>query len=64
MKVYPFNQIYGDMGTSSQSEYIYRYLTKLEAKTVVVESDYIDKDYLLDYSYYYAHVLLNHTTDL
>lgn len=60
MKVYPFNQIYGDMGTSSQSEYIYRYLTKLEAKTVVVESDYIDKDYLLDYSYYYARSFESH----
>lgn len=54
MKVYPLDQIYGDMGKSSQSAYLYRYLTKLNAKTVVVECDYIDKDYLLDYSNYYA----------
>lgn len=54
MKVYPFDQIYGDMGKSSQGAYLYRYLKKLNAKTVVVESDYIDKDYLLDYSNYYA----------
>lgn len=54
MKVYPFNRINEDMGTSSQSGYLFRYLTELKAKTVIVESDYIDKDYLLDYSYYYS----------
>ncbi len=54
MEVYPFDKIYRDMGKSIQSKYIYRYLTKIHAKTVIVESEYIDKDYLLDFSNYYA----------
>lgn len=42
------------MGKSSQSLYLNRYLSELKAKTVVVEENYIDKDYLIDYSFFYA----------
>ena len=54
MKIIPFRRVYEDMGNSRQSRYLNRYLTALGAKTVVVEDNYIDKDYLLDYSYFYA----------
>lgn len=54
VKIYPFDQVIDDIGNSSQSSYICRYLSDLKAKTVLVENNYIDKDYLLDYSYFYA----------
>lgn len=31
-----------------------RYLSKLNAKTIIIENDYVDHDYLEDYSDYYV----------
>ena len=44
------------MGNSFQARYLRKYLEKpyLMAKTCVLEEDYIDKDYLIDYSKFYA----------
>ncbi|MBZ0176043.1 hypothetical protein [Candidatus Methanoperedens sp. BLZ2] len=42
------------MGDSNQSKYIFRYLDKWGASTCVVEKRYIDKDYIIDYSKFYA----------
>ncbi len=54
MKIYPFNHVLKDMGKSSQSCYLYDYLTELKAETVIAEDKYIDKDYLIDYSNFYS----------
>ena len=34
--------------------YFESYFAKLEAKTILIEEDYIDRDYLEDFSYYYV----------
>ncbi len=52
--VYPFNQIKDKLGGSFQANYIYDYLSEINAKTVVIEENYIDKDYLIDYAKFYA----------
>lgn len=41
-------------GQSNQSEYIFNYLSDLNSKTLIIEENYIDKDYLIDYSKFYA----------
>lgn len=41
-------------GRSKQAEYIFRYLTDLKCETIIIERNYIDKDYLIDYSNYYS----------
>ncbi len=60
MKIIPFRRVYTEMGNSPQSQYLNRYLTTLDAKTIVVEDNYIDKDYLLDYSYFYSRSFESH----
>ncbi|MGD1005239.1 MAG: hypothetical protein ABR887_07440 [Methanoregulaceae archaeon] len=52
--VYPFSETTRFLGSSAISDYISRYLTIIEAKTIVVERDYIDKDYLIDFSKFYS----------
>ncbi|HEY9205451.1 MAG TPA: hypothetical protein VIO58_05970 [Candidatus Methanoperedens sp.] len=52
--VYPFEQIRSKLGESNQGKYIHGYLSEINAKTVVVEEKYIDKDYLIDYAKFYA----------
>ncbi|MGD6809960.1 MAG: hypothetical protein ACQCN3_09710 [Candidatus Bathyarchaeia archaeon] len=44
------------MGKSEQANYIYRYLDfeTLKPKTMVIEQDYIDKDYLVDFQRFYV----------
>ncbi len=42
------------LGTSLSGEYILDYINSLNAETAVVEFNYIDRDYLIDYSGYYA----------
>ena len=37
-----------------QINFIYTYLTELDATTVLLETDYVDRDYLEDYSRYYV----------
>jgi len=41
-------------GYSYQAHYILNYLDTIGAKTFLVEENYIDKDYLIDYSKFYA----------
>jgi hypothetical protein len=54
--VFPFKQTDFStlIGNSLQANYIYQYLTALNAKTFVVEDDYIDKNYLIDYQKFYS----------
>lgn len=52
--VYPFNKSKNFLGNSKQGIYLYEYFSKAEAKSFVLEEDYIDKDYLIDYSKFYA----------
>lgn len=44
------------LGDSIQAKYIKNYLlsSDIKAETIVVEHNYIDKDYLIDYSNYYS----------
>lgn len=43
-----------EVATQDQSQYLYRYLHDIGAKTIVVELDYIDGDYLEDFASYYV----------
>jgi len=57
--VKPFSQIRNNLGKSYQSDYLYSYLSSLKATTCVIEDNYIDKDYLIDYSKFYARSFQN-----
>ncbi|NJD52591.1 MAG: hypothetical protein FIB07_06950 [Candidatus Methanoperedens sp.] len=59
-KILPFIRVHEEMGNSKQSQYLNRYLATLKAKTVIVEYNYIDKDYFLDYSYFYSRSFESH----
>ncbi len=50
----------GETWPSEQLTYLGFYLARLGCKTVLVESHYIDKDYLLDLSIYYSRSLCNY----
>ena len=54
--VVPLSQIRGHLGKSKQAKYIFNYLDSndVKAKTGVIEENYIDKDYLLDYAGFYS----------
>jgi hypothetical protein len=52
--VFPFSPIDNKLGQSSICTYLYEYLEKIGAKTCLHEPDYIDKDYLIDYSKFYS----------
>ncbi|HII91677.1 MAG TPA: hypothetical protein HA262_05775 [Methanosarcina sp.] len=54
MEVLPFSKMPADLKYISENDYLFGYLNDLNAKTVIVEDDYIDKDYLIDYSNFYA----------
>lgn len=49
-----FGDDFPDIIQKKQINYIYNYLKDLEAKSVLLEADYVDKDYLEDYSRYYV----------
>ena len=49
-----FGSDFPDINTKKQINYLFNYLRDLEAKTILLESEYIDKDYLEDYSRYYV----------
>ena len=42
------------LGNSDQANYIIRYLDKLHALTCVLEYEYIDKDFIIDYQFFYC----------
>lgn len=54
--IFPFDRetLSSKIGTSRQAKYLLRYLTILKAKIIVVEKDYISKDYLIDYQKFYS----------
>ncbi|GAB2583483.1 hypothetical protein GCM10026986_08570 [Nitrincola alkalisediminis] len=49
-----FGSSFPDINTKSQINYIFNYLKDLKAESILLESDYIDKDFLEDYSKYYV----------
>lgn len=52
--VYPFKDSKIFFGGSKVADYLYDYLSTIHAQTCVVENNYIDRDYLIDYSKFYA----------
>jgi hypothetical protein len=42
------------LGRTPQSDFLRNYLTELNAESIVVEDQYIDKDYLIDYCNFHA----------
>ena len=57
--VKPFSKIGSELGDSHQSNYLSNYLSALKTITYVIEDNYIDKDYLIDYSKFYARSFQN-----
>lgn len=49
-----FGSEFQDLNRKDQVNYIYRYLADLNAETVLLETEYVDKDYLDDYSKFYV----------
>ena len=54
--VFPFTSeaLKTHVGLSEQADYLLRYLMKLDSKTCVIETNYIDKDFLIDYQSFYC----------
>jgi hypothetical protein len=54
--VFPFSSdsLRGLLGNSYQGNYLLDYLSGLNAKTCILEGDYIDKDYMIDYQKFYS----------
>ncbi len=52
--IIPFSDSKQFLGNSSVADYIYRYLEEQGAESCIVEREYIDKDFLIDYSKYYS----------
>ena len=56
---------YGDfveeryLGNSPSARYMYEYLQRLDAKTVVVEEEYVDREFLKDYAKFYSRTYRN-----
>lgn len=57
-----FGAEFPDISQKRQIQYLYNYLTRLGAKTVVCETSYIDKDYLMDYQKYYVRCFNGYST--
>ncbi|MFC3651935.1 hypothetical protein ACFONN_10310 [Dyella humi] len=49
-----FGSEFLDVNRKDQVDYIFRYLNDLKAETVLLESEYVDKDYLDDYAKFYV----------
>lgn len=54
-----FGSDFPDVFSKNQVKYIFNYLKDLKAKSVLLEFDYVDKDYLEDYSRYYVRCFNN-----
>jgi hypothetical protein len=52
--VFSIEDLDNKLGKSSQAKYINDYLRIIGSNTFVIEEDYIDKDYLIDFSNFYA----------
>ena len=55
-----FGSDFPDIFHKSQIDYIFRYLKDLKAVSVLLEFNYIDRDYLEDYSLYYVKCFKNY----
>lgn len=55
-----FGAYFPDINAKTQISYLINYLSELDAKTVVCETEYLDKDYLEDYSNYYVKCFSNY----
>lgn len=51
---YPFSQLNRFINNPKQLEYYNEYLTHLGVKTIILEKEYIDKDFLIDYVKFYS----------
>jgi len=51
---FDFDKLNSILGNSEQANYLYDYLDYLKAHTCIIEEEYIDKDYLIDYSNFYS----------
>lgn len=49
-----FGSEFPDIIQKNQTDYLYNYLSNLGCKSILMESDYIDRDYLEDYARYYV----------
>ncbi|WP_417538195.1 hypothetical protein [Marinomonas sp.] len=49
-----FGSEFPDIIQKNQIDYLYNYLSNLGCKSILMESDYVDRDYLEDYSRYYV----------
>ncbi|RVU31572.1 hypothetical protein [Neptunomonas marina] len=49
-----FGSNFPDIVKKDQVNYIFNYLGDLDAESILLEADYVDKDYLEDYSNYYV----------
>lgn len=49
-----FGTGFPDVFKKPQISFVYSYLRELNAKTILLETDYVDRDYLEDYSQYYV----------
>lgn len=58
ISVLPLDEAKSELGGTEQANYIFSYVQQMDekdyCKTVVIESDYIDRDHLLDYQNYYS----------
>jgi hypothetical protein len=49
-----FGSEFPDINSKYQIRYLYRYLSDFDTKTIFLEPDYVDRDFLEDYSRYYV----------
>lgn len=53
--IFPFSDtLVSHLGASNQGKYLFDYLKDLGAKKCVLEKEYIDKDYIIDYQKFYS----------
>lgn len=52
--VIPLSEVASILGLSYPAKYIAKYVAEIGCSTVVVERNYVDKDYLIDYTNYHA----------
>ncbi|AJP42402.1 hypothetical protein EP12_00405 [Alteromonas australica] len=57
-----FGATFPDIHKKRQVNYLFNYLDQLNAKTVICESDYVDREYLEDFSSYYVKCFSNYSS--
>jgi hypothetical protein len=56
LEISSIRAIKSELGESRTATNLLRYIKKLDTKTLVVENNYIDVDYLIDYSNFHSHL--------